>query len=172
MDDSISLSFDIRKYNELAINARLLHRDSGPLKSVGFFLIPFSVAAGVGTLAGTMFLHMPWDRAVMPALYAGLGYFVAAMLLGLWHRGTLAKRVQQAPLRDLPYEVTLSAQGVNRGGRLYPWSVFTAVSVLPRMTVLQFSPAEGMPLPDKELPEGLTPDALRTQIDLWRKAAK
>jgi hypothetical protein len=50
--------------------------------------------------------------------------------------------------------------------------VFSGVETLPGMTVLLFSPMEGIPLPDKELPAGTTPDRLRTQIDQWRKAAK
>lgn len=172
MTDPIHLSFDIRAYNEPAINARMLHRNAtGRLKSVSFFLLPFTVAMALGTLAGQLFLGLHWPDAALVAGYAGLGSFFTAFVLGLRHRKHLASLMRDSPLRALPYEVVLSQRGVDRSGRHYPWSVFPGVALLPSMTVLQFSAVDGIILPDKELPKGLTPDALRTQIDEWRKAA-
>jgi hypothetical protein len=172
MTDSIHLCFDIRNYNEAAINARLLHRNHGRIKSVGFFVIPLAFAVIIGIAAGRLFLNMRWDHAAMVAGYAALGYFFTALVMGLRNRAIIARLLQNSPLRAMPYSVTLSAQGVDRSGRLYPWAVFTGVATLPGLTVLQFSPLEGIPLPDKELPAGSTPDSLRTQIDQWRKATK
>ena len=170
MTDNIHLRFDIRAYNEAAINARMLHGHNGPLKSASFFLLPLAGAVALGVLAGTLFLNQPWDRAALVAGYAGLGSFVTALLMGYRNRIAVARLLQSSPLRQEPYEVTVSDQAVNRNGRLYPWSVFTGVFILPGMTVLQFSPLEGIPLPDRELPEGLSPEALRTHIEHWRKA--
>jgi len=171
MTDSIHLNFDIRKYNELAINARMLHRHNGRLKAGSFFVLPFLGAIGLGIAAGYLFTNLPWRATALVAGYAALGYFGVSVLMGLRHRSTLATLLQGTPLRSKPFDITISNQGVDRDGRLYPWSVFTGVFVMPGLTVLQFSPAEGIPLPDKELPMGITPDGLRDKIDQWRKAA-
>jgi hypothetical protein len=170
MSDEIAVRFDIRDYNEPAINARMQHRATSPLKSASFFLIPFGAALGVGAGAAAL-MGLPADVGFMVASYAGLGSFFAALVMGLRHRGQLAAVMRASPLRALPYEVVLSAQGVVRSGRHYPWSVFTGVAVLPGLTVLQFSTVEGVIVPDKELPNGMTAQAARTQINQWRKDA-
>lgn len=171
MNEPIHLSYDIRAYNEPAIASRMLHRHIGRLTSISFFLIPLLVAVGVGVLAGRLFLGLAWGAGAMVASYAGVGYFFAAFVIGLRHRKRIAKMLQDSPLRANPYEITLSKHGVERNGQLYPWSVFPNVMRLPGMTVLQFSATEGIFLPDKQLPTGLTPDTVQQKIDQWRKAA-
>jgi hypothetical protein len=154
-------------------------------------------AAKIQSMLSTRFFgRRGWRFVGFVATLTGIfSYFLGAVLLGPGASGALAvlaailvfallaTRLQNKlgramfdlPARQQPSAVMLDAAGIAAPGALIagriPWRWVTEIVDSDDTLLVLFSPVEFIPLADSGLPDGMTRETLKAQIETWREAA-
>lgn len=166
--NEITITSDPRSYNDRLVGGRLIMRTFGWWRRV---LIPLS--ALLTYFIGAAFVHIALGLNMLSsvALY-GMYLFYFSIFVFMLTIAYLNKYIDKiaadAPYRKKPLTITMSNEGVQTNGTMRRWSEYTAIEEFPKMTVLVLSPRFFTVIPDADLPNGLTPENLRIQLNEWR----
>lgn len=109
--------------------------------------------------------------AMLVSVYSLLGAMVTFFLTAYFNRRSYGQILNTSAFRQSPCPITLSSDGLNYEPRTLPWSGITSVGRWKNCTLLHFSPADALVIPDRDLPAPETPETFAARIESWRKAA-
>lgn len=130
------------------------------------------LATGVGAMvasigAGVLLGVAPVTSGLVGA-YGALGAIGAYALAVSLNRRRYVAMLDTSAIRGKPYPLVLAPDGVTLPERHFGWGDFSGVQRYKDMTVLTSSAADGIVIPDRDLPAGTTPDHLARMIADWR----
>lgn len=172
--DEIIVAIKWADINHAKINKVLAKRFYGWLPA---FIIPLVAIATFTILTialksylGAKTFHLGMSIAVFPVFAA---FFVTGRLNAYWKK-KLMRAVSSAPIRQGVHSIIMTADGITTPNSTVigtlGWSKITEVIEVSDTTLILFSPIEYFPLPDSDLPDGITRAALLDQIAKWREA--
>jgi hypothetical protein len=166
----VEVTYDPNVVDELAIARRLYARFVGFWRSRAETLAVFCAAVLAGLAIARLSGSTDWLADLIASIYTVIGGLIGIFAVTRLRTQRLRRALLAHPVRSEPRVNVLSQSGAKRGPHLFAWSDVAEVTTLPGMTLLLLSPLDFIALPDASLPPGLTPEALRAQIALWRAA--
>jgi hypothetical protein len=137
----------------------ILSREMGPWRRLSILAVP-ALGAVILAIAAGWLVGVSSLNAGLMGLYgyfgAVAGFFLIRKLLGQRNLRLLSG----SALRSTPVLVQLVDTGLVFAERSVPWSGVTAVGRWKDTTLLYFSPVDALVVPDRDLPAGLSAEAL------------
>jgi len=138
------------------------------LPSVVLLILAMQIGSLVAASAYAHARVLPVAAVTPIAAVAALGASFTFILFQNWFGRRLRRELVRSRLLQAPLNLTLSNEGLVLGYHRLPWVSVGAVQRWNDSTILTFSRADGLVIPDNALPAGMTPEALAAQIADWK----
>ena len=125
------------------------------------------VAAALGLSAAR---GLPLMDGLLLAFATLVGLNLANHALGLIYLPRFRKELASSALTSRPVSVHLSALGLSTEAHTYDWRDVVGITRFNGLTLVNFSTADCIPIPDGDLPAGVTPELLAARIAVWKAA--
>ncbi|NJS40363.1 MAG: hypothetical protein HC783_16705 [Rhodobacteraceae bacterium] len=130
----------------------------------------------VGPLIGAMILasSIGWlvGVSLFEAALVGSYGFIGAAIGFVLVRRSLGRRTMSiqatSALRQRAAGIELGPEGVTLAARTLPWADVSQLARWKDCTLVHFSAADALVIPDAALPPGTSPEALATRIAAWK----
>lgn len=167
----IAVTYHWRDIPDDRISRSLVRRVQGFMAPAATVAIVIAVGAAV-----FWFTRDTTGRVIDPVGNLSLAVFFLALtglfLVRYLTDEAIAKARTEAPIRQRPASVVLTAEGVRADGGAVvgqiPWCDITEVRPYDQGVLLLISAVEYVPVPDAALPDQMTRADLLTQIEAWR----
>jgi hypothetical protein len=125
--------------------------------------LAFAFGLGMAHLNG-----QPLGGAALVVLYSFLGGFLGLILANRLFARRYKQLFTASSLRQKPCPVILSEVGLTFEPRQLLWSDIQGTARWRDNTLLHFSAVDALVIPDRDLPQVLSWEALAAQIEKWR----
>ena len=166
MDFKLTLS--TAPEERLAASTAMLDRVTGVERRLLVVGIPLPFAL-VGALGIAWVMAYPLVEAAIVALYTVLMGLIGMIIAARLQARRVGALFSASTLMRLAQPVRLSETGVGLEARHLPWSAITGQSRWKQTTLLHFSAVDALVIPDRDLPVGMTAEALQAQVAKWRQ---
>lgn len=141
--------------------------------SAGRRLLPIAlmlVGSGLGGVGLGWAIGLPLSPALLVSLYSMIGTCLGFGLSRVINGRVQMRELMRSAALNGPAPVVLDAQGVTLPERSFRWAQVHAVRRGKDGIILLWSRADGLLLPERDLPEGLSPEDLLAQLSTWKAA--
>jgi hypothetical protein len=149
----------------------IVSREMGPWRRLLGLVVPMAGAFALSFLMGWI-LELPLSDAGLVGLYGFIGAVVGFVLI----RRVLARRMVRiqstSAFRQSEVGVQLDEGGLTFTARTLPWAAVSGLARWNGCTLVHFSAADALVIPDSALPPGTTPQTLAADIEVWKAAPR
>jgi len=141
---------------------------SVPRRILPFVLIvagSLFAGAGVGWVLGVAV-----SSSVLVSLYGMMGAALGLGLTRLINGPVQMKQLMRSEILNGPSPMVLDARGVTLSERSFTWAQLDGVMHSPEGILLLGSQADGILIPVRDLPDGLTAQDVLAQLNRWKAA--
>jgi hypothetical protein len=149
----------------------IVSREMGPWRRLLGLVVPMTGAFALSLLMGWL-LELQLSDAGLVGMYGFIGAVVGFVLI----RRVLTRRMLRvqstSAFRQSEVGVQLDDSGLTFTARTLPWAAVWGLARWNDCTLVHFSAADALVIPDSALPPGTTPQTLATDIEAWKAAAR
>ena len=154
---------------KVRMTQRLTRRWASPARRILPLVLMVAGSALLGVGMGWL-IDLPWSSALLVSLYGLIGTWLGFALTGLINRPVQMRALMGSALMNHASEIGMGADGITLSARSFAWADVGAVADTAEGVVLLFSDADGLLIPARDLPQGVTATTLIAQINTWKAA--
>lgn len=153
----------------LGMSQVLAHRALGKARILLLYVLILIGGAAFGQAIAWLAGIAPID-AFLVSIYAVMGAILTFFVASHQNRKAYSRMLHTSAFRQSACPITFSNEGLLYERRPLPWSAVTKVGRWKSCTLLHFSPADALVIPDRDLPASETPESFAARVEEWRKS--
>lgn len=162
---TLTVTPSARLRNEVA--ARLISHEMGRLRNGAVPAVPALGALLLAVPAGWL-IGVSLSDAATIGLYSFAGAAIGFLLLRRGLKRRALGGLSGSALSNRPMTLDLDETGVTIAAQTLPWSTVLRIDRYADNTLILFSAADGLVIPDADLPDGMSPRTLADLVAKWK----